>query len=184
MASQRKFVGILTSSPALGSIITMIVGGVEGLHAQQFDTMSALVSHMRIVPVDLIVCDYEFESGSALDLVGALRKQSVRRQYELMVLTGRISREIKLGCRFAKADEVIVKPMSPVFLRERILSRLGIDEDMSGNPDNWHGSSTKPPRPNFPHHLENSSGWPDNVVPLFGNGISPNLTPHDGAHPS
>lgn len=184
MASQRKFVGVLTSSPALGSIITTMVGDVECLHVQQFNDMAALVAHMRIVPLDLIVCDYELENGTALDLVGRLRELSTHRHYQLIVLTSRISREIKLGCRFAKADEVIVKPMSPLFLKERVLCRLGLDDIVWGGDNVWRPASSDMSPSKLSRRGENGSDWPDNVVPLFSPGADPVVGPGDGARPS
>ena len=121
---EKKYVAVFTASPALGSIISMMLEGEEQLHIQQFTSADMLEAHMRVAPVDLIVMDYQLERTNAAQLVLNLRRNLPQRRFETLVLTSSVSEEIKLACKFARIDEVVIKPMSPVFLKERILSRL------------------------------------------------------------
>ncbi len=160
MTSGKKFVAVVTDSPALGSIIAMVLADEERLGVQQFNDADALLTHMRIVPLDLLVVDYHLEGTSAAQLVLDLRRDLPQRRFETLVLTGRVTPQVKLACKFARIDEVIIKPMSPAFLKERVLSRLrvrNVDREGFGG----HGNEVVTPR---------NPNWPDNVVPLFGGG--------------
>jgi len=112
--------------------------------------------------------DYHLEGTSAAQLVLNLRRDVPHRQFETLVLTGRVSPEIKLACKFARIDEVIIKPMSPVFLKERVLSRLRARHPAHkrsgehGKIDD-HAAALKQDIA-----ATRETSWPGNVVPLFG----------------
>lgn len=172
MISHRKSIAIITASPALGSIFAMMLEQTEGLRVQQFAGIEALVSHMRLLPVDLIVSDYVLETGSMAELVAILRKTLPSRRYQLVVLADHISREIKLSCKFAGVDEVLVKPMSPLFLRERVVARLGIGDSRDGVSARRRTAHSGRSRP-----LRREGPYSGNVVPLFGSRNKDNLHP-------
>ena len=87
MTSEKKHVAIITASPALGSIIAMMLEQQEQLHIQQFDSASTLTAHMRIAPVDLIVLDYHLEQMNAAQLVLNLRHDLGQAKFKTLVLT-------------------------------------------------------------------------------------------------
>jgi len=181
MASGKKFVAVITASPALGSIIAMMLDNEEQLGVQQFNDADTLLTHMRIVPVDLIVMDYHLEG--TVQLVLNMRRDLPHRQFETLVLTGRVTPEVKLACKFARIDEVIIKPMSPVFLKERVLSRLQA-RNLAHEGLGGHGkiddrcAALKPEIA-----ATRRANWPGNVVPLFGAGENP-ARPPSQPHPS
>ena len=125
-----RFVAVLTPNPALNSIISMVLDCNDQLNVQTFDRAEVLQTHLRIAPVDLIVCDYELgELGSgswklAPQFVVDMHRQLPTRQFQVIVLTNSIDAELQQSCKFAGIDEVIVKPMSPLFLKDRIVARL------------------------------------------------------------
>ncbi len=174
MVSQKKSVAVITASPALSSIFAMMLEQTEALRVQQFAGTEALVSHMRLLPVDLIVSDYDLETSSVSELVANLRKNLPSRRYQLVVLTDHISREIKLSCKFAGVDEVLVKPMSPLFLKERVVARLGIGESLTS-------ASWRTPRARASKNAVTYSG---NVIPLFGGQNSSGQQSSDSLHPA
>lgn len=124
MGRLRQFVAILTSSPALSSILSMVLDCEEHLNVQSFDRVNVLKTHLRIAPVDIIICDYEIGETLAPQFAIDMRRQLPTRQFQMIMLTSFITAELKQSCNFAAIDEVIVKPMSPLFLRDRVLSRL------------------------------------------------------------
>ena len=124
MDGNRKFVAILTASPALGSILAMVLDCEEHLVVHGFSRPSGLKQHMRIVPIDLIVCDFEISGSSAARLAVELRAANPNRQFEMIALARDISGHTRQACKFAAIDEVIIKPMSPLFVRDRVLARL------------------------------------------------------------
>ncbi len=177
MTPEKKHIAIITASPALGSIIALVLEDEEQLHVEQFDNTDTLMAHMRIVPFDLIVMDYNLEQTSAAQLVLNLRRALPNRQFETMVLTSSITPEIKLACKFARIDEVVIKPMSPVFLKERVLSRMQIRHFVQDGLSDQSAPETsdtvleKDAHPN----------WGGNVVPLFKSGHPP-LAPNQPRH--
>ncbi len=179
MISHKKSIAITTASPALGSIFAMMLEQTEGLRVQQFAGIEALVSHMRLLPVDLIVSDYDLETGSLPDLVAKLRKTLPSRRYQLVVLADHISREVKLSCKFAGVDEVLVKPMSPLFLKERIMARLGIEIDEAGI-----GAHRRTPRARHSRPSKGAAVYSGNVIPLFGAPDNPDRQNGDSLHPA
>ncbi len=177
MVSQKKSVAVITSSPALSSIISMVLGREEALRTQQFKGIDSLVSHMRILPVDLIVSDYKLENRTAPGLVAMLRKTLPRRRYQLIVLSDHMDREVKLSCRFAGVDEVIIKPMSPLFLKERVVARLETGESQTSA--NW-----RTPHASCSHPSKDTVAYSGNVIPLFGTSNNPDQRSGDSLHPA
>ena len=164
MVQTRKFVAILTSSPALSSIIAMVLDCEEFLNVQNFEHMSELQCHMRIAPVDLIICDYRINNRTAPQLKIALQQDNPHRQFETIMLTDYVSGDIKQACKFAAIDEVIIKPMSPLFLRDRVLARLNKTGDQKSQN---RSVQTTLYADNSDKFHQNSFPKADNVINLF-----------------
>lgn len=166
MGEPAKVVAILASNPALSSIMSMVLAASRGLRVRTFDSQIALTTYMRLSPVDLLVCDFDSEVAPAGALARALRfdQTIMRRDFQIIALTGAVTANIKQASIASGIDEVIVKPMSPKYLLERVLSRLkrGVPQVASGHyqgPER-RGRSTSRPATGY-------AGWADNVVPLF-----------------
>ena len=124
MVGKRKFVAILTSSPALGSIIAMVLDCEEHLNVQTFSRVETFTCHTRIAPVDLLIVDYEINQTIAPQLALDLRRANPNRHFQFIVLTDYMDEISAQACKFAGIDEVIAKPMSPLFVRDRVIARL------------------------------------------------------------
>lgn len=148
---EKPSIAVFTNGAALGSIIEMILARDEGVRVTCFQSYEQLAAHMRIAPVDVIICDYEQRGWNAPEMLMNLRQRAPGRLFRSIVLTGHVSHSVRQACRFAQVDEVIIKPMSPLFLQERVdahMQALDYQEMVA------ELSET-------PEHL-------DNVVPLFG----------------
>jgi len=149
---QPRTVAILVSNPALSSILGMVLAATPSLRVRPFESLLALSTYMRLAPVDLIVADLDGD-GTGADLVAqALRsdKRVDSPHFQIIALAGAVTGETRTAARRAGIDEVMVKPMSPRYLLERVLARL-------------HRSPVRSIRQGLPrHHGMN------NVVPLFG----------------
>ena len=112
---QRVHGGALPASAATGD-----------LRVRMFEAESALRTYMRLSPVDLLVCDFDNESTPAGNLTHSLRLDDrlVRREFQVIALAGTITENMKQASIASGIDEVILKPMSPKYLLERVLSRL------------------------------------------------------------
>lgn len=146
-----KVVAILVSNPALSSILSATLASAPSLRVRPFESQLALTTYMRLAPVDLIVADFDGETPAhllAVDLRADNRLE--RRDFQLLALASAISPDLKTVSLRAGIDEIILKPMSPKYLLERVLSRLA---------RRAAAQQLRRPAP---------AQWPANVIPLFG----------------
>lgn len=111
-------VAVLVPNAALSSVLGMVLGAAPGMRVHLFDSKAALAAHTLERRVDLLV--YDFDDATGDDLVAALK----RRGTQVIALTGTVDRDSRQRAAGAGIDEVIVKPMSPRYLLERVRSRL------------------------------------------------------------
>ncbi len=158
MAARKKTIAILTQSPALGSIIAMVLDCEEQFFVQTFAHTTMLKRHARIAPIDLVVCDYQIGPVNAAQLAIDLRQANQTPGTKFIVLSERMDAQIRQACIFSNIDEVIVKPMSPLFLRDRALAQLMSDQS--------HASHTRDP--GRKEQQAKDAPLADNVVYLWG----------------
>lgn len=126
MAEPHKTVAVLVANPALSSILTMVLASVPSFRVRPFESELALTIYMRLAPVDLVVTDFDAENARADLVTRDLREDSgiERPDFQVIALASSVTPETKNLCIKAGIDEVIVKPMSPKYLLERVQSRL------------------------------------------------------------
>jgi CheY-like chemotaxis protein len=150
MPGPAKTVAILVGNSALSSILTLVLAAAPSLRVRSFESLVALSTYMRLAPVDLVVLDFDCEHAPAAEAAQALQSDPrIERGFQVVALAGRVGPEIKQASIRAGIEEIIVKPMSPKYLLERVLSRL----------QRVPPKAAATPRP-----------MPTNVVPLFPNG--------------
>lgn len=121
MGAAVKTVAVLAATPALSAILAAALAANPLLRVREFESGLALKTYMRIAPVDLLVSDYDNEADRADNLALALRLDPGLERRDLQIIA--LSRTVTALTR-AGIDEVILKPMSPRYLVERVLSRL------------------------------------------------------------
>jgi DNA-binding response OmpR family regulator len=126
MSEQARVVAVLVSNPALSSILSMVLASVPTLRVRSFETEAALTTYMRLAPVDLVVADFDSRSAPADRVAQALRSDNSidRHDFQVIALASEVTAETKTASITAGIDEIIIKPMSPKYLLERVLSRL------------------------------------------------------------
>ena len=126
MAEPSRTIAVLVANPALSSILSMVLASVPNYRVRPFDSEIALVTYMRLAPVDVIVTDFDSAGARADRVTRDLRADDsiVYRDYQVIALASEVSPETKTLCIASGIDEVIVKPMSPKYLVERVRSRL------------------------------------------------------------
>lgn len=154
MAEQPRVVAVLVTNPALSSILSMVLASSPRLRVRPFESLIALETYMRLAPVDVVVTDFDSDTAPA-DRVARALDGAAGRQVQFIALTGTVTPEIKRASIAAGIDEIIVKPMSPKYLLERVLSRL-----------DRRSTRRAPPRPAFVPRA-------DNVIPLFAHRPQP-----------
>ena len=126
MAELSRTIAILVANPALSSILSMVLASVPNYRVRPFQSELALVTYMRLAPVDVVVTDFDSVNARADRVTRDLRADEgiVYRDYQVIALASSVSPETKQLCIASGIDEVIVKPMSPKYLVERVKSRL------------------------------------------------------------
>ncbi|UJQ95769.1 hypothetical protein [Mariluticola halotolerans] len=126
MSSDPKVVAILAANAAFSSILHMVLSEHRELRVRVFESEEMLSLYMHIAPVDLLVCDHDDADESVTSVVPRLRAKAalVRPEFQVIALTRKVSPTLKASCVAAGIDEVILKPMSPKYLEDRVLSRL------------------------------------------------------------
>jgi DNA-binding response OmpR family regulator len=126
LAEPHKTIAVLVANPALSSILTMVLASVPSFRVRPFESELALQIYMRLAPVDLVVTDFDAENARADLVTRDLREDSGIESpaFQVIALASSVTPETKTLCIKAGIDEVLVKPMSPKYLLERVQSRL------------------------------------------------------------
>ncbi len=104
----------------------MVLASIPSFRVRPFESELALITYMRLAPVDVVVIDFDSASARADRVSRDLRAdESIpQHDYQVIALASVVSPETKSLCIASGIDEVIVKPMSPKYLLERVQSRL------------------------------------------------------------
>ena len=164
-----KVVAVYASSPALTAILAAVLAAVPSLRVRHFDSQHALTTYMRLSPVDILVCDFDCEPDPADRLTRSLRSdpQIAQSDFAVIALTHSVEADLKQVAMASGIDEVIVKPMSPKYLLERVLARVRLQR---------FAPSVPAPRQVLPQGERRSAtpaNWGGNVISLFGDGPAP-----------
>jgi Response regulators consisting of a CheY-like receiver domain and a winged-helix DNA-binding domain len=127
LSQPGKVVAVLAANPALSSVLTMVLRADSRLRVRPFESEAALATYMRIAPVDVLVVDLDREDAPGI--IAALRADIaiVRADFQAIALTRTVTTALREKSIAAGIDEVIVKPMSPRYLLERVIARLERD---------------------------------------------------------
>jgi CheY-like chemotaxis protein len=158
----------MAANPALTSILAAMLAEARALRVRQFESQHALTTYMRIAPVDLLVADFDCDNAPADRLARTLRQDGMLARHDFQVVA--LARALPAGARevamASGIDEVIVKPMSPRYLLERVLSRLGEPSPMGlRRVYRRRGLRMRPPGPDY-------SRYGDNVVSLLAHRLA------------
>jgi DNA-binding NarL/FixJ family response regulator len=144
---QPGTVAVLVGNPALRSILVMTLAASPHLRVRDCASLAALEAQLRLVPVDLVVMDLDLEAARSLRALPL--RSGVR--FDLVALTAKPDPSLPQAARAAGIDELLLKPLSPRYLLERVLSRLARRVALCAPPA---------PAPVW-------SQFGDNVIPLF-----------------
>lgn len=124
-SSPLKTVAILTRGEALSAILQMVLSAHQSLRVRVFSNSDALADFMRLTPIDLLICEFGGADGAG-HLVPMINARVINStDVQTIVLATDSDTPTKNMCERAGIDEVIFKPMSPRYLEERVLARLG-----------------------------------------------------------
>ena len=166
MGQDIRTVAVCTASPALTAILSAVLAAKVGLRVRQFESKAGLTTYMQLAPVALLVCDIE-----DAEMVAEIRHDSkiADRSLEVIALARAITRKERQQAVVSGIDEVIVKPMSPAYLMERVLDRLVRRSERitaeEHRPERRHSQTTP---------VAGYRRITDNVVQLFPHSWQPN----------
>lgn len=168
MSASSKVVAIIAANPALSSLLAMVVAGDTHLKVRQFESEIDLIAYMRLAPVDMLVCDFDREGRPAYEMVESIRLNGelLSQDVPVIALTRTITPPMRHQAISAGIDEVVLKPMSPRHLLQRIQVRLR-GRSVVGALGGYRGPERRNritmPTPQPVPARRNT----DNVVPLF-----------------
>lgn len=149
MAQPLKTVAVLVANPALSSILSTTLAAAPSLRVRPFESEAALCAYLQLAPADLLVADFD-SLPSRADLLAARLRAEALAPPQIVALASALTPEVRSATIGGGIDEVLMKPMSPRYLVERVLARLV-----------W-----SPPARRRPSRRDWST-FGDNVVPLF-----------------
>lgn len=119
-------IAVLSSSPALSSVLGATLRRGRRWRVREFGDSRALRDYLRIAPLALLITDYDLDRTDAAAVALAIRGDAelVSRHIHIIAMSRTVNPEMRRKCVQAGIDEVIVKPMSPLYLEERIEARL------------------------------------------------------------
>lgn len=122
----HRTVAVLVSNEALSAVLAMVLAASPWLRVRPFHSDLALSVYMRMAPVDCVVVDFDSQAVRGDLIVRTLRSDPgiENRRFIAIALAGEVAPETRARATAGGIDEVIVKPMSPRYLLERVLARL------------------------------------------------------------
>ncbi len=155
MAAPLKTVAVLVANPALSSILSMTLASAPSLRVRAFETELALTAYLQLAPADLLVADFDSAASPAGQLAARLRADpSIPKGLQIIALASAVTPEMRAGAQASGIDEILMKPMSPRTLVERVLARLARARNIL--PERRRGLLKR-----------DWSAFGDNIVPLF-----------------
>ena len=168
-----KVVAILAASPALSSILAAVLAAVPTLRVRQFESAKALTTYMQLAPVDLLVCDFDSETAPAGPLAETLRRGLLTRPgFQVIALASEVTEDVRQASIGGGIDEVIIKPMSPKYLLERVTSRLKGSAEQGVRAARPVAAVARGPV-SAALAVASYRQFGDNVIPLFGERANP-----------
>ena len=169
MTAAGETIAILAANPALNAVLTMVMAADSRLRVRPFESEDELFAYMRIATVDMLVVDFDRDGRPAYEMVEAIRldPSMTSRDLPVIALSRFITPPMRKQTISAGIDEVVVKPMSPRHLLQRVQARLltrSVVGALGGGyrgPDRRNRITMRPPQP---HPARRAT---DNVVQLF-----------------
>lgn len=163
MTSAIRTIAIMAANSAFTAILGRALEDGRGHRVACFSTTEALVTFMRISPVDVVVLDADVDGAAGQSSVRGLRSHPrlANPQFDLLVLT-RAETAFHRPFLLAGADAVLRKPVSPARLM------VSVDDLLHGRGSQAAAQQeTRAFRPAIAGH-QDLAARQGNVISLFG----------------
>lgn len=174
MQVKLKTIAILAENAALSSILRMVLAHHCELRVREFENEMDIVLYMRIAGIDLLIYDcaqIDSETIASIKNLRSLAKTSGH-EFQTIALCKDVTDGSRSACERAGIDELIIKPMSPIYLEERVLARVA--EGTTANI--FDGAERRKMQPLALKPTEGRThvaNYGANVIPLFGRDREP-----------
>lgn len=111
---------VVDDSPTMRRIICNAlreIGYTEMLEAE--DGQEA-IEKLNIVPIDFVITDWNMPNMNGLSLTKSIRKHPDLKDLPVLMITTRGMHEDVIAAMYARVNNFIVKPFTPLVLREKI----------------------------------------------------------------
>ncbi len=111
---------VVDDSPTMRRIICNAlaeIGYTELLEAE--DGLEAL-EKLNIVPIDFVITDWNMPNMNGLALTKSIRSHPELKELPVLMITTRGMQEDVIAAMYARVNNYIVKPFTPLTLREKI----------------------------------------------------------------
>lgn len=169
MQHRGKTVAILAANPALSAVLAMVLEGDSRLSVRVFNDEEQLFGHMRFAPLDLLVVDFDREGRPAYEMVEAIRLNNglVSRDLPVIALSRAVTPPMRHQAISAGIDEVLLKPMSPRHLLQRVQARL-INRSVTGLLGSGYRGAERRSRPTTPQPAPKRRPSENNILHFPG----------------
>lgn len=126
MQTRPATIAIFSQSYAFAELVRWVLVDQIGARVQVFSRLSELELHAHAGKIEVVIIDAELGSLDAAE-AGALMldiKASSETGMRSIALTRQINGWSRTRCKGAGFDEVLLKPMSPLLLSERVMAQL------------------------------------------------------------
>lgn len=176
MRTELKTVAVLCDNEALSAIVEMVLSSHRSLRVRTFKDEATLRLYMLIAPVELLVCD----NSDVIDPIGVVSRLRATPElaspgFQAVILSRTADPSLRALCAGAGIDEVMLKPVSPRYLEDRVLARLNEVTQHRVADIYLQSQGQKPASRNTDRSPSRRSA---NVVPLFGVRPTPEWQPH------
>lgn len=119
-------IAVLSNRAPFAAVLASTLRRGQSWRVREFSDRRALIAYMRLAPVALLISDYELAEDSLADLASTIRvhPDKISPKLQIIALVRAVDEDMRLRCVQAGIDEVIAKPMSPIYLEERAKARL------------------------------------------------------------
>jgi two-component system phosphate regulon response regulator PhoB len=163
----NKVIAIIAANTALSSLLAMVVAGDSRFTVRIFESEIELIAYMRIAPIDMLVCDFDRAGRPAFEMVEGIRLnyELISQDVPVIALTRAITPPMRHQAISAGIDEVVIKPMSPRHLLQRIQARLR-SRTVVGELGGYRGPERRNRAPFPKPHPLPARRYTDNIIPF------------------
>ncbi len=124
MSKRLKNIAILSNNAALASILHMVLANNRNVRVRIFANEMELAKYINIINIDLLVLDCKQLDYAIISTIAYLKNSpsTNRANFKTIILCNKIENNIGSFCKAVGINELMIKPTSPSYFENRVLS--------------------------------------------------------------